>query len=65
MSSTHRTGWCLDPEFLQELKERQDLIYREPAKDASALWLGLPLWLLASSIYTFHALADALIGLLL
>ncbi|MCS3827428.1 hypothetical protein GGP85_002898 [Salinibacter ruber] len=65
MSSTHHTGWGLSQDFLQELKERQDLIHREPDTGASALWLGLPLWLLGSSIYTFHALADAVVGLLL
>ncbi len=64
MSSKHRTGWGLDQDFLQKLKERQDLIHREP-DDASALWLGLPVWLLGSSIYTLHAIADAVVGLLL
>lgn len=62
--SRYEQGWGLRADFVESLKERQDLIHRPPDKDASSLWIGLPLWLLGSSIYTLSTIMQAVIGLL-
>lgn len=57
-------GLAVQVGFIEGFKQRQDLLYEEPDKDASAWWLLLPIWLLGSSVYAAYAILHALISLL-
>lgn len=50
--------------FIEDFRERQDLLLEPPEQDASQWWLLLPLYLLGAGMYTFYSLLHLLATLI-